>query len=110
MQAVPVEFWNAAERLGTPLAILTVLAVFMGKVFWPYLVEQNNKMHKVLTEQIEAANRRATLQSSDFLGALEKQSDMYKHALDRQMEAQRGVNEKVVERLDRIDNNTRIPR
>lgn len=74
----PVDFYTAAERLGISFAILLAATFFFIKVFWPYLVEQNDKMHKVLMEQIEAANRRATLQSVDFLGALQKQNDMYR--------------------------------
>lgn len=106
--------WSIADRYGFTVLGYALLAWFVIRVLWPFMVEQNRLMqeqhkstHQMLSDQVDAgvkrineqaevAYRRSQEQTKEFLGSLEKQGAMFEK-----------VTSQFVEQLKTIEHNTR---
>lgn len=74
------------------MAVLAVVAWFFYRHLWPWLKQQQDRIHEVLIQQLQVAQDARTKALTDFMEALERRDTEFKKvvvALDRLSEEKR---------------------
>lgn len=79
-----MDTWHAIERFGLPLVMLGLLALFITKTLWPFLVKRIEAAEAIAMKQLDVtqqhlglAQQQGQAMVKDFTEALKRRDDSF---------------------------------